>query len=514
MNINMHVLLDELRDLNPQSYLNDSIDLTIRSIAVFDKTSDDFSADTLYLATTSALAACEGKLENVNLIAVGLFDPDFAKRNRCNIICFNDSLTPVEIAGHIFGIQKKYDDWNNKLLSAMIAKKPMKNLFDIALEEIHNPMMLIGPLNTLILAAGVIPESCTDTIWRELLAEGYLSYEHPLYSEFLKMVEKKYSEQQPFIVKFPMHNYTYLIGNIFQSGKRCGALQLIEVNQPFSLGQITLVAHFKSILEQAIKTIPDLQILSSNSNAFVYQLLNHIYVRESIIINCLQSKGWKVFDEFFCLNFMQNKMQKDDIFLKIIMQELSRVFPAAIILDYKDGVVVILRHTDFAFDREHLKGKLSLFVKKFFLTIGVSSVFYDFKNLKRHYDECSLAIKYGLDQDHTVSIHFFNDHVFRHLSRFIFVENGKNQFIHTKVELLHQYDLKNDTELAKTLLTYFQFGQNKSLAAEKMHLHRNTLTYRLNIIKNLVDIDCSNRNMDENEIFHIMLSCKFLEYML
>ncbi|MEM5818602.1 MAG: helix-turn-helix domain-containing protein, partial [Desulfitobacterium hafniense] len=135
-----------------------------------------------------------------------------------------------------------------------------------------------------------------------------------------------------------------------------------------------------------------------------------------------------------------------------------------------------------------------------------------FKNLKRHYDECSLAIKYGLAQDPTLALHFFDDHVFRHLSRFIFVENGKNQFIHTKVELLHHYDLKNNTELVKTLLTYFQFGQSKSLAAEKMHLHRNTLTYRLNSINNLVGIDCSSRNLQEEEIFHIMLSCKFLEY--
>ncbi|MEA5024164.1 hypothetical protein SDC9_09274 [bioreactor metagenome] len=511
MNINMHILLDELRELNPKTYLHDSIDLTIRSMAGFDKTSDGFLKDTLYLAATTALAAWEGKLQDVNLIVTGAFDLDFAQRNRCNIICFDDSLTPVEIAGHIFRIQKKYDDWNNALLSALIAKKPTKHLFAIALEEIHNPMMLLGPLNTLILAAGDIPASCTDTLWRELLNEGYLSYEHPLYSELLKIAEKKPSEQ-PFIVKFPMHDYTYLIANLFQSGKRCGALHLLEVNQPFSLGQITLVAHFRSILEQAIKTIPDLQILSSNANGFVYQLLNHIYVKESIIINCLQAKGWKVFDEFLCLNLMQNKMQRDDTLLNIIVQELTRVFPSAIILDYKDGVVMILRRADFSFDREDLQARLASFVKKFFLTIGVSSVFYDFKNLKRHYDECSLAIKYGLAQEPTLALHFFDDHVFRHLSRFIFVENGKNQFIHTKVELLHHYDLKNNTELVKTLLTYFQFGQSKSLAAEKMHLHRNTLTYRLNSINNLVGIDYSSRNLQEEEIFHIMLSCKFLEY--
>jgi len=509
----MHILLDEIKDLHPKAYLKDSLDLTINSIAVFDKESTDFLPDTLYLANPSDLNSCSEKLKDLNLLVTGIVESDFAQRHQCNIICVQASVTPLELTGRIFRVQKKFDDWNAKLLSAVIAQKPTRALFEIALEEIHNPMMLLGPLNNVIQASGKVPADCKDTLWQELLEKGYLSYDHPLYNDLMKIVEKMKSEQQPLVVKFPKYKHSYMIANLFQSGSRRGSLYLIEVNHPFTLGQLALVAHFKRILEQAIKTIPELQILSSNSYGFVYQLLNRIYVKESIINNSLQAQGWKVFDEFLCLNFMPNKIQEDYTYLRMVMQELSRAFPGAMVLEYKEGVVMVMRSCDFSLEREPLKAKLSPFTKNFQLTIGVSSVFYDFKNLKRHYDECSWAIKYGLEQEPTQAIHFFNDHVFRHLSRFIFVENGRNQFIHTKVELLHHYDQLNNTELVKTLLTYYQFGQSKSLAAEKLHLHRNTLTYRLNSIYNLVGIDCNNRNMNENEIFHIMLSCKFLEYM-
>jgi hypothetical protein len=507
----MHVLLDELNDLNPGSFLNDSINLNINSIASFDRAADVFSPNTLYLANAADLASCAGKLQGTNLISFGSLDDDFALRNQCNIISFANPISMVEIASHLFKIQKKYDEWNNRLLSAIISKQPMRSFFDIAREEIHNPMVLIGPLNTLILAVGEIPDSCTDTIWREMLDQGYVSYEHPLYSEILKVADKNHAESQPFIMKFPKHEYTYLMINIFQSGKRCGAIELIETHHPFSLGQITLVTHLKTILEQAIKSIPDFQILASNINSFVYQLLKHVYLKESIIVNCLRSRGWKVYDEFYCLYFIQNQYP-NDVLLSILIQELGRIFPTAMVLDYNNGVVVILRNTDFTFDHDALKTKLFSLSEKFSFTVGISSLFYDFKNLKRHYDECNLAIKYGLDDDPQRFIHFFEDHVIRHLTRFVFVENAKNQFIHTKIELLHKYDLKNSTDLVNTLLTYFQFGQSKSLAAEKLHLHRNTLTYRLDNIKNLVGIDCTNRITNENEIFHIMLSCKFLEY--
>lgn len=509
----MHLLIDELNDLNPRSFVNDSIELTISSISKFDSTLDVFLPDTLYLANSAELISCEGKLKNSNLISIGLLDNDFAARNHCNIIYFCDSLSIIEIASLIFKIQKKYDEWNDKLLSAIIFKQPMKKFFDIALEEIQNPMILTGPLNTLILSVGEIPDSCTDSFWRELLDQGYVSYEHPLYSEFLKTAVKNYKEIHPFIFKFPKYNYTYLVANIFQDGKRCGAVQLIEINYPFTLGQITLVGHFKSILEQAIKSTPDFQILSSDSNSFVYQLLKHVYLKESIIINCLKSIGWKVFDDFYCLYFIRDqKKHAKDVLLGILMQELRRIFPAAMILEYKNGIVVIFRNSDFFFNQDNLRAKLFSLIEKFSLTIGISSVFYDFKNLKRHYDECKLAIKYGQDENSETLVYFFEDYVIKHLTRFIFLENGKNQFIHTKVELLHKYDQKNSTELVKTLLSYFQFGQSKSLAAEKMHLHRNSLTYRLEIINNVAGIDCTSRIKNENEIFHIMLSCKFLEY--
>ena len=513
MNLNMHIIMDELSNLRPIAFIDDSIELSISSIAHFDGTLDAFLQDTLYLVNAFDITSCEGKLKGANIISIGLIDDDFAARNYCNIICLSDSLSIVELASLIFIIQKKYDEWNNRMLSAIISKQPMKEFFDITMEELHSPMMIFGPLNTLILSVGDIPDSCTDSLWREVLDQGYFPYEHPLYNEFLKTADRNFKESHAFILKFPKHDYVYLVANIFQDGKRCGSILLIETNSSFTLGQISLVTHFRSILEQAIRNIPDFQIFSSNSNSFAYQLLKHVYLKESIIINSLKFKGWKVFDAYYSLYFiLDQKKYKKDVILDILMQELNRIFPFSMTLDYKNGVVVILRNSDFTFDQNNLRTKLFSLVEKFSLIVGISSVFYDFKNLKRHYDECNLAIKYGQVEKSDISIHFFQDYVIKHLTRFVFVENGKNQFIHTKVELLHKYDQKNDTELVNTLLVYFQHGQSKSLAAEKMHTHRNTLIYRLESINKIAGIECNDRNMNEDEIFHIMLSCKFLQY--
>jgi 2-hydroxy-3-keto-5-methylthiopentenyl-1-phosphate phosphatase len=488
------------------------MDMTFDLVEILNQPANICGKEILYLIHSFDLMAYEGELTDVNLVCVGFVDYEFVKRNSCNLILVDESYTALEILNKILKIQKKYNEWNDRIINAVLLKLSMKIFFEIALEKIHSPMILLGPMNTLLMANINSDTAYSGSIWDEVLEKGYLSYEHPLYQEFLKKAYQYHNEKGVFLVTLPKHEYIYLTANIFQDGKICGAMQFIEVNQSFSLGQIALITYIRSILEKAIKSMSDFQLLSTNNSSYVTQLLNHIYVKESIIENCLKTRGWKIIDEYYCMLFLYNQPKNEkEILLNFLLPEFARCFPMALILNYKSGIVVISRCCDFQYNRERLLKKLGVMSEKFNLTSGISSLFYDFKELKRYYDECNLAIKYGVKINPNMRIHFFGDYVINHLTRFVFVENGKNQYINSKVELLQEHDEHNGTEFVKTLLTYFLCGQSKSLAAEKMHLHRNSLVYRLDTIYRISGIDCMNRMMDENEIFHIMLSCKFCD---
>ena len=513
MDLNMHILVDELAEYDPIPYLDSSLGLTIHAVELFSNASDVFCPEYLYLTDKIDGLPRDGRLKGMNLLCVGAADMGFAAENCCNIIFVPENITIIMLINRIFNIQKEYDEWNSKMLTSMLLKQPMKDFFDIVTEKIHYPMVLLGPMNTLLLSTGESSEGYQGSVWEELLEKGYLSYEHPMYQEFLNRAYQYSKASNAFVINYPNHKFSYLTANIVWNGKRCGAIQLLGTEKVFTLGQVTLVTYVKNIIEQAAMSIPDFQILSSKDNSFVYQLLKHVYLKESIIENSLTARGWKVYDEYYCLIFSCNQKKKEKAILQnFLTQELSRTFPSALILDYKDDVVVISRNYDFAYDREILRRKLEVMAEKFTLVSGISSVFYDFKELKRYYDECKLAIKYGKEISPDTRIHFFEDYIINHLTRFIFVENGRNQFINPKVELLHRNDIRNGTEYVKTLLAFFLYGQSKSMAAEKMHLHRNSLVYRLDTIYKLSGIDCNARIMDENEIFYIMLSCKFLQY--
>jgi DNA-binding PucR family transcriptional regulator len=73
---------------------------------------------------------------------------------------------------------------------------------------------------------------------------------------------------------------------------------------------------------------------------------------------------------------------------------------------------------------------------------------------------------------------------------------------------LIDYDKKNNTEYFKTLKAYIAADKNAVQTAKNMYIHRNTINYRLNKIKEIANLDLENGD----EIFRLTMSMKILEF--
>ncbi|HZJ68600.1 MAG TPA: PucR family transcriptional regulator ligand-binding domain-containing protein [Candidatus Eisenbacteria bacterium] len=63
-----------------------------------------------------------------------------------------------------------------------------------------------------------------------------------------------------------------------------------------------------------------------------------------------------------------------------------------------------------------------------------------------------------------------------------------------ELKILVEYDHKKNTELVNTLQQYFECEGNLAQVAENLFIHYNTVVYRLNRIKEIMDIDFDNYN--------------------
>lgn len=117
------------------------------------------------------------------------------------------------------------------------------------------------------------------------------------------------------------------------------------------------------------------------------------------------------------------------------------------------------------------------------VTIGVGQYYPDLGGLRKSYQEAKLAL--------TVGSRVWDEGEVYHIRRVgMFVTLANTAYEH-KAELAHQilHPLLRDEQLYKTVRLFLEEGLNLTRAAEKLHVHRNTLIYRLDKVSRLINLD-------------------------
>ncbi|EIT83666.1 putative PucR family transcriptional regulator [Fictibacillus macauensis ZFHKF-1] len=76
----------------------------------------------------------------------------------------------------------------------------------------------------------------------------------------------------------------------------------------------------------------------------------------------------------------------------------------------------------------------------------------------------------------------------------IYEQQRKSSYRNRSLEKLRQYDREHHTNLMETLRVYLGVSGNSNKAAEQLHIHLNTLTYRLKRMSEIASIDFTNTN--------------------
>lgn len=120
------------------------------------------------------------------------------------------------------------------------------------------------------------------------------------------------------------------------------------------------------------------------------------------------------------------------------------------------------------------------------ITVGVGQFYPGLLGLRKSYHDAKIALEIG-------SKIWGSNKVFHILDIGMFISLGDAEF-ERKKELASQIfsPLFNKRDLLKTVEIFFDCGMNLTCAAKRLHLHRNTLVYRLLKIKRLLGLDPRN----------------------
>ena len=93
------------------------------------------------------------------------------------------------------------------------------------------------------------------------------------------------------------------------------------------------------------------------------------------------------------------------------------------------------------------------------------------------------------------NVHWYTELIFENMISHMSENLKSYNYMHPLLETLDDYDQKNNTEYLKTLKVYITSMCSTSKTVERMHIHRNTLLYRLKKIEELTDSSLDNERL-------------------
>lgn len=119
--------------------------------------------------------------------------------------------------------------------------------------------------------------------------------------------------------------------------------------------------------------------------------------------------------------------------------------------------------------------------------IGIGTRLLDFKNVILSYKRARAAVSMAVQFDYPF-MSFDEMGVYQILFSIEDTQILENMY-HQLLDPLINYDQKHNGELEKTLYYYLIYDGNQQLMAKNLYMHRNTISYRLTKIKELIQCD-------------------------
>lgn len=136
----------------------------------------------------------------------------------------------------------------------------------------------------------------------------------------------------------------------------------------------------------------------------------------------------------------------------------------------------------------------ALDAKEISCTIGISCSASGSTTIYPCYCQAMMALEIGSKlhpKEHCYS--FLRDQIYHSIINH-YTHQELQQIYDNYLGKLERYDIKNQSDLLNTLITYLDCSRNVSQAAKMMFIHRNTMFYRLEQISDLLEIDLNDCN--------------------
>jgi DNA-binding PucR family transcriptional regulator len=184
------------------------------------------------------------------------------------------------------------------------------------------------------------------------------------------------------------------------------------------------------------------------------------------------------------------------------------VLPRSLCSIYHNNLIALITTDNDQFLIDDVTERLNKYLQDSHLVAGTSNRFSHISNLPLAYRQAILAIQEGCRFSGKELLYTFREYGFYRMFDLANEDDLLSELLDPRYIKLVKYDEEFRTEYSKTLYTYISCGQKSGKTALILGIHRNTIDYRIERIKELFNISFEG----EDTLFSLLLSYRIVDY--
>ncbi len=401
-------------------------------------------------------------------------------------------------------IYDRYDAWDAQLCELLRRESSPAAMLDCSQSVMGNPLLLQAADFFLVAHSGMIDEN------PELshLTDAEESFETITTSKLDPEYNASRERRDPFFLPAYLSGSRQLCVNLFQHGVYAYRLILSEELLPITSDQAPLLQHLASYLEPVLLRSDEESLgVSYSLDRTLVEIISGKMTDYSVIQNHLSEYGWESSHSYCCMTLKMTSLDSQNLTSHFLCHHFEEIVPGSCAFQYEDELVVFINLTRFDGTVDRLLLTTTPFLRDSFLKTGISNAVRGTIDLRYCYLQARIALDSGSKYQNYRWVHRFENISIDYLCDCCIRDMPAHMVCSEKLIRLREYDNAHNSQFSETLRTFLDTHLNAVQAAKRLFIHRSTFLYRLERIREIIDIDFN----DEEMLFYLMLSFRILD---
>lgn len=370
----------------------------------------------------------------------------------------------------------------------------LKELLELYSNYIKNPMVVINHNYELLYYTQT---NDVDNVYKEATNSGVWSL------ELIAIANNAFKNNNEYVILDSINKNKRRLFYKIEHNIMLGYLVLLEEDSStFNSLDYDILRHLANSISK-ILYLEDYKKNDANIQSFYKALLNDEYKTKDILNAKIKEYNVNLNSSLIIIS-LSNASFIQNNYLKV---KLENTLSVNAIIAYNDNVLVFFNNdklptskiTDLLIDN-HLT---ALYVKKISEYFSFNTYYAALANLLSFLEASNKNVIY-YEEDYKIYLPFFTG---KHSL------NEIKNYINSKIMQIYEDDIKNNTDNIDTLYYYLGFDKSLNIAATKLYIHRNTVSYRLMKISEIYNINFNDLIQNKIYFFSIIL-IKYYHYKL